>query len=78
MVGVAVKLAVSPVQIEASPVIETLSVTKGVTETLNVCAVLLPQLLFAITEIEPPEAPTVVVIEVEVEEPDHPEGSDQV
>jgi hypothetical protein len=42
--------------------------------TLNLRAVLKPQVLFAETEISPPDAPAIVVIEVEVELPLHPEG----
>jgi hypothetical protein len=44
------------------------------TVTLNIRAVLIAQTLFAETEILPPEAPAVVVIEVVVELPVHPEG----
>ena len=42
------------------------------TVTANVCAVLLPQLLFAVTEIFPPLAPIVAVMEFAVEVPVHP------
>ena len=42
--------------------------------TVNVCSVLLPQLLFALIEISPPEIPVVVVIVLVEEEPDHPGG----
>ena len=45
------------------------------TVTANVLAALAPHELFAVTEIVPPALPAVVVIEVEVDEPDHPEGS---
>jgi hypothetical protein len=44
------------------------------TNKLNVLAVPEPQALFAMTEILPPVAPTVTVIETEVEVPVHPEG----
>ena len=46
----------------------------AVTDTLNVRALLVSQKLFAATEIVPPLAPGVVVIEVEVELPVHPDG----
>ena len=42
--------------------------------TLSVLIVPEPQVLFAITEITPPLAPTVTVIDVVVELPLHPEG----
>ena len=51
---------------------------KGVTVTLKVLAVLEAQELLAVTEIVPLEAPTVVVMEVVVDEPDQSEGKDQV
>ena len=46
----------------------------AVTDTLNVRALLVPHELLAVTEIVPPLAPGVVVIEVEVELPVHPDG----
>jgi hypothetical protein len=48
------------------------------TETFNVLAAPLPQELLAAAEIKPLLLPTVAVIEVEVEEPLHPEGNVQV
>jgi hypothetical protein len=48
------------------------------TETLKVLVAPLPHALFARTDIVPPELPAVVLIEVELDEPDHPEGSVQV
>ena len=50
---------------------------RSTTETLNVLAVLVPQALLATTEIVPPVAPGVAVIDVEEELPVHPEGNDQ-
>jgi hypothetical protein len=47
----------------------------GVTVTANVLGVLLPQLLFAVTLIVPLDAPTVVVIEVDVDVPVQPDGN---
>ena len=46
--------------------------------TLSVLAELVPQELFAVTEIVPPDVPAVPVIEDEVELPLHPEGNVQV
>ena len=46
----------------------------GLTETANVCGMVVPQALMAATEIVPPELPTVATIEVVVELPDQPEG----
>jgi hypothetical protein len=43
--------------------------------TLKVLAVPGPHELLAVTEIDPPTAPGVAVIEVEVEFPLHPEGN---
>jgi hypothetical protein len=48
---------------------------RGLTVTAKICAELLPQLLFALTEMFPLLAPTVVVIDVVVEDPVHPDGS---
>jgi len=50
----------------------------GVTETFSILAVLDPHELLAVTEIVPPDAPAVASIDVEVELPVHPDGSDQV
>ena len=46
--------------------------------TANVRAVLVPQLLLAVTEIVPLLLPAIAVIELVVDEPPHPEGSVQV
>lgn len=46
------------------------------TDTEIVCAEPVPQLFVGVTEIVPPAAPTVAVIELVVELPDHPAGSD--
>jgi hypothetical protein len=46
--------------------------------TLNVLAILLPQVLLAVTEMVPPDAPAVTVIEFVVEVPDHPAGKTHV
>ena len=46
--------------------------------TVSVRVVPLPQLLFAFTEIIPPEVPAVAFIELVVELPVHPEGNVQV
>ena len=48
------------------------------TETLRLLLALDPQSLLAVTEMVPPLAPVVVVIEVLVDEPIQPEGSVQV
>ena len=45
--------------------------------TDNICGVLLPQLLLAVTEILPPAAPVVTIIELVMELPVHPAGNDQ-
>ena len=45
------------------------------TDTPNVLAVLVPHELVAVTDISPLFAPTVAVIEVEVELPVHPVGN---
>ena len=50
----------------------------GVTVTAKVLAAPLPHELFAVTATLPLVAPTVAVMEVEVEVPVQPEGSDQV
>jgi len=54
------------------------SVGNSAIDTFSVRALLVPHELLAVTEIVPPLAPGVVVIEVEVELPLHPEGKDQV
>ena len=46
--------------------------------TLSVLGVPEPQELFAVTEIVPPAAPAVAVIDAEVELPLHPDGNIQV
>jgi hypothetical protein len=46
--------------------------------TFNDVAALVPQVLLALTEIIPPDAPTVIVIDVLVELPDQPDGRLQV
>ena len=48
------------------------------TVTANVRAVLVPQLLVAVTEMVPPALPTVALMEVELEVPLHPEGRSQL
>ena len=52
----------------------------GVVDTVvvRVRAILVPQKLVAVTEIVPPVDPTVVLIDVVVEVPLHPEGRVQV
>jgi len=45
-----------------------------VTETLRVLAVLVPHAFDAVTEIVPPVAPAVALIELEVELPVQPDG----
>ena len=47
----------------------------AVTDTFNVRGVPEPQELFAVTEIVPPFAPGVAVIDVEAELPLHPDGN---
>ena len=47
----------------------------GFTVTERVCAVDAPHPLFAVTVTFPLVAETVVVITVELDEPDHPEGN---
>ena len=49
----------------------------GVTDTMSVRGVLKPQELLAVTEIVPPLSPAVVVIDVVLEAPLHPEGNVQ-
>jgi hypothetical protein len=46
--------------------------------TVNDCAALLPQALFALTVMAPPVVPGVAFIVVVVEDPAHPDGSAQV
>ena len=50
----------------------------GVTVTASVWGVLPPHTLLAATEMLPDDGPTVAVIVVPVELPDHPDGRDQV
>ena len=52
--------------------------TRAVTETASVLALLEPQELFAVTEMVPPAAPAVAVIDAEVELPLHPDCNVQV
>jgi hypothetical protein len=47
----------------------------GLTVTANVCGILLPQPLFAVTETLPLFAPTIAVIEVVADVPVHPVGN---
>ena len=67
-----------PWQTDAAPVIEPGWAGSAVTVTLNVRGVLVPHELLAVTEIVPPVAPAVASIDVEVELPLHPDGSDHV
>jgi len=67
-----------PSQTSVSPLIDPGRAGIAVTETSNVRAVLAPHELFALTEISPLLAPTVVFIDVVVELPVQPEGSVQV
>ena len=53
-------------------------VGRFMTVIVFVLAVPFPQELLAVTEMFPPEAPTVAVMEVVVEVPVQPEGNDQV
>ena len=50
----------------------------GGTDKLNVREALVPHVLVAVTEIVPPVAPAVVIIDVEVELPVHPDGNVQL
>ena len=63
-----------PVQTDAEPLIVPGVAGMLLTVIALVCAADEPQALFAFTVILPLEDPTVVVIEVEVEVPDQPEG----
>ena len=47
----------------------------GATVTASICAVELPQLLFATTEIVPLNVPEVAVMLLDVDVPDHPLGN---
>lgn len=80
MVGEAVKVTLLPLQMLPDPfdAMETEGVTPAEEVTASVVAVLLPQLLTATTEIVPEEEPAVVVMELVLDVPDHPEGSVQV
>lgn len=51
---------------------------KLVIVTASDLTVLLPQLLLAVTVIDPPDVPDIAVIELVVEVPDHPVGKVQV
>jgi hypothetical protein len=64
-----------PWQTELFPLIVPGCDGTAFTVTASVCAGLLPQLLFAVTEIFPPLAPTVAVMELVDELPVHPDGS---
>ena len=48
------------------------------TLTVRVRVLLIPQLLFAITEMVPPAVPAVTLMLFVADEPDHPEGNVQV
>jgi hypothetical protein len=63
-----------PWQTGVAPVITPGWTGVGVTATLSVLAVLVPHELLAVTEIVPPVAPAVAVIDVDVELPLHPDG----
>jgi hypothetical protein len=62
------------VHTEALPVIEPGCAGIDEVVTTKTCAMELPQVLFATTLILPPVAPAVVVIELVLEVPVHPEG----
>jgi len=64
-----------PWQTEVSPVIDPGWAGAEVTDTLSVLAVLVLHALVAVTEIFPPVAPAVALIEVEVELPVQPDGN---
>jgi hypothetical protein len=57
---------------ELFPVIGPGCAGRGLTVTAKFCEGLLPQLLFAVTEIFPPPGPAVAVMELVVEFPVHP------
>ena len=63
-----------PWQTDVSPVMAPGCAGAEFTVTLSVLAVLVPHALDAVTEIVPPVAPAVALIEVEVELPVHPDG----
>ena len=72
-------VCVEPWQTEVSPEIFPGCMGRMVSiATIKVCAALLPQGLFAITDIVPPEFPAVAHINDDVELPDHPGGKTQV
>ena len=48
------------------------------TATVKICAEDVPQLLCAVTDTVPPVAPAVAMIELVVDVPLHPDGSDHV
>ena len=51
---------------------------KAATVTVSGCAVLLPHVLLAVTEMVPPADPAVAVIELVIELPVHPVGTDHI
>jgi len=63
-----------PRQTDVAPDIVPGCEGSAVDDTVRVRAVLAPHELLAVTEIVPPAAPGVVVIDTEVELPLHPEG----
>ena len=67
-----------PWQTGVEPVITPGWTGVGVTATLSELAVLVPHELVAVAEMDPPVAPAVAVIDVDVELPLHPDGKDQV
>lgn len=80
MVGEAVKVTLLPLQMlpDEFEEMETEGVTPAEDVTASEVAGLLPQPLTATTEIVPEEEPAVVVMELVLDVPDHPEGSVQV
>ena len=72
---VTLNVCAEPEQNEVLPVIAAGCAGTGVTVTASVCAVLVPQALFAVTVMLPPAAPAVATMELPVEEPLQPEGN---